>query len=82
VQAFTVGCALIGVYGCTQGTIVLHKSFKLTGSMVKHRPLSQVGSRRKQCPGRFDQDGMGSIPAIPQHEERFVLSTKQNACLY
>ncbi len=30
-----------------------------------HRPLSQVGSRRKQSPCQFDQDGMGSIPATP-----------------
>jgi hypothetical protein len=27
--------------------------------------LSQVGSRRKRCPGQFGQDGMGSIPAAP-----------------
>ncbi len=28
-------------------------------------PLSQVGTRRKRCPGQFGQDGMGSIPATP-----------------
>jgi hypothetical protein len=33
-------------------------------------------------PVQFGQDGMGSIPATPQHEACFVLSTKQNACLY
>ncbi len=37
-----------------------------------HRPLSQVGSRRKRCPGKFGQDGMGSIPATP--------STKHASC--
>ncbi len=31
----------------------------------RDRPLSQVGSRRKRCPGQFGQDGMGSIPATP-----------------
>ncbi len=50
-------------------------------------PLSQVGSRRKLCPGQFGQDGMGLIPVNPstkhaQHEACFVLSTKQYACLY
>ncbi len=50
-----------------------------------YRPLSQVGSRRKRCPGQFGQDGMGSIPATPstKHDEAcLVLSTKQYACLY
>ncbi len=36
------------------------------------RPLSQVGTRRKRCPGQFGQDGMGSIPATP--------STKHASC--
>ncbi len=36
------------------------------------RPLSQVGARRKRCPGQFGQDGMGSIPATP--------STKHALC--
>jgi hypothetical protein len=39
---------------------------------VFDRPLSQVGSRRKRCPGQFGQDGMGSIPAN--------LSTKHASC--
>jgi hypothetical protein len=33
--------------------------------LASYRPLSQVGSRRKRCPGQFGQDGMGSIPATP-----------------
>ncbi len=37
-----------------------------------YRPLSQVGSRRKRCPGQFGQDGMSSIPATP--------STKHASC--
>jgi hypothetical protein len=37
-----------------------------------YRPLSQVGTRRKRCPGQFGQDGMGSIPATP--------STKHASC--
>jgi hypothetical protein len=36
------------------------------------RPLSQVGARRKRCPGQFGQDSMGSIPATP--------STKHASC--
>jgi hypothetical protein len=38
----------------------------------KYRPLSQVGTRRKRCPGQVGQDGMGSIPATP--------STKHASC--
>jgi hypothetical protein len=37
-----------------------------------NRPLSQVGSRRKRCPGQFGQDGTGLIPATP--------STKHDSC--
>ncbi len=40
--------------------------------VLLHRPLSQVGSRRKRCPGQFGQDGIGSIPATP--------STKHASC--
>ena len=37
-----------------------------------YRPLSQVGTRRKWCPGQFGQDGMSSTPATP--------STKHASC--
>jgi hypothetical protein len=37
----------------------------ISRAQAQHRPLSQVGSRRKRCPGQFGQDGMGSIPATP-----------------
>ncbi len=40
--------------------------------LLTYRLLSQVGSRRKRCPGQFGQDGMGSIPATP--------STKHASC--
>ncbi len=40
--------------------------------IIRWPPLSQVGSRRKRCPGQFGQDGMGSIPATP--------STKHASC--
>jgi hypothetical protein len=39
---------------------------------VIDRPLGQVGTRRKRCPGQSGQDGMGSIPATP--------STKHASC--
>ncbi len=51
----------------------IHKAMKVTGQgAVTDRPLSQVGTRRKRCPGQFGQDGMGSIPATP--------STKHASC--
>jgi hypothetical protein len=41
-------------------------TYKLVSVLVHGtRPLSQVGSRRKRCPGQFGQDSMGSIPATP-----------------
>jgi hypothetical protein len=47
---------------------------------LTYRPLSQVGSRRKRCPGQFGQDGMGSIPATPSTKHLFH-ERMMNCCL-
>jgi hypothetical protein len=53
--------------------VALHSMISVSWYIIGlYRPLSQVGSRRKRCPGQFRQDCMGSIPATP--------STKHASC--
>jgi hypothetical protein len=49
---------------------VRHQYYDSMVNKRNNRPLSQVGSRRKRCPGQFGQDGMGSIPATPSPTKR------------
>jgi hypothetical protein len=65
------GCHRLSKFSTT-GKSGQHWHTAIFSYLRRYRPLSQVGSRRKRCPGQFGQDGMGSIPATP--------STKHASC--